>query len=482
MARLMTAKKPVWQIAAATDVGRKRMHNEDSYAVLNAAQLRAVYDFALIVADGMGGRNAGEVASRVAVEASSQAILNNVTYVDASALLRFAVEAAHVSIQQRVEEHPEYEGMGTTLVIALVKDEKVWVASVGDSRVYILRENQLLPLTEDHTFVAEQVRAGGMSIDQARHSRFRHMLTRAVGTNVDYTPDVVSAKTRPGDVLMLCTDGLTNMVWEEEIVRLLRKHRNDPERACQSLIDAANAQGGLDNITVLLAADMRQSATPYDGEQELQTVSELPTLKHPLRQVVRLARQVSPRQAVLSVVAVLVVAGVVWGIASVRKPKALPPQLPPPPPVLDLASVRYTEPQVLLNKPLRGAPLVVAPDGNIYAMSEQGRVLRISPEGKILTVSNAPFDAAANPEIKPDMVYFATDPQGNFYVCDRAARRILKYQPDGTLIGNIGEGRLKRPAALAVGADGSVYVIDAGRLTVFRAAPGNTRDGTQSHR
>jgi serine/threonine protein phosphatase PrpC len=480
MASLTTGKKPLWQVAAATDVGKVRAHNEDSYAILNAAQLRGVYDFALIVADGMGGRNAGEVASRAAVEAASQAILNNATYVDASALLRFAVEAAHLSIQQRAEEYPEYEGMGTTLVMALVQNTEAWVASVGDSRAYILRGEQLLPLTEDHTFVAEQVRAGGMSAEQARHSRFRHMLTRAVGTNVDYTPDVVSAKVEPGDVLMLCTDGLTNMVWEEELVRLLRKYRHDPERACRSLVDAANAQGGQDNITVLLAADMRGIPASYE-EEELQTVSELPTVRDPLRQIARFARRISPRQMAFGGALALVVASVLVWMSVISKPKPVPP-LPPPPPVVDLASVRYTEPQVLSNKPLRGAPLVMAPDGNLYAMSEQGRVLRISPEGKILMASSTPFEPAANPEIKPDMVYFATDSQGNFYVCDRVSRRILKYRPDGAFLGSIGEGKLKRPAAIAVGSDGSVYVIDAGKLTVFRAVPGGTGNASQPHR
>lgn len=481
MASLITGKKPLWQVAAATDVGRVRAHNEDSYAILHATQLRGVYDFALIVADGMGGRNAGEVASRAAVEAASQAILNNVTYVDASALLRFAVEAAHISIQQRAEEHPEYEGMGTTLVIALLRNTEAWIASVGDSRAYILRGEQLLPLTEDHTFVAEQVRTGGMSLEQARHSRFRHMLTRAVGTNVDYTPDVVSAKIEPGDVLMLCTDGLTNMVWEEEIVRLLNKHRHDPERACRSLIDAANAQGGQDNITVLLAADVRESGIRYDGDEELQTVSELPTVRDPLHRVTRLVQRIPLRYAVLGLLAMLLVVSIAAWLSLARKPKPAP-QLPPPPPMTNLASMRYAEPQVLLNKPLRGAPLAMDAQGRIYAMSEQGRVLCISPEGKILTTSSQPFSAAANPEIKPDMVYFATDPQGNFYVCDRAARRILKYQPDGMLIGSIGEGKLKRPAALVVGSDGSVYVIDAGKLTVFRAIPGEASDASQPHR
>jgi len=480
MASLMTGKKPLWQVAAATDVGKVRAHNEDSYAILNSAQLRGAYDFALIVADGMGGRNAGEVASRAAVEAASQAILNNARSVDASSLLRFAVEAAHISIQQRAEEHPEYEGMGTTLVIALVRDTEAWIASVGDSRAYILRGEQLLPLTEDHTFVAEQVRAGGMSLEQARHSRFRHMLTRAVGTSVDYTPDVVSARVESGDVLMLCTDGLTNMVWEEEIVRLLRKYRRDPERACRSLIDAANAQGGQDNITVLLAADMRKIAASSDDE-ELQTVSELPTVRDPLRQVARWVKRISLRQAAIGIVVVFMVAGVLAWVSVARKPKPAS-QLPPPPPVVDLARLRYAEPQVLLNKPLRGAPLTVDSQGRIYAMSEQGRVLCISPEGKLLTISSQPFSAAANPEIKPDVVYFATDPQGNFYVCDRSNRRILKYLPNGALLGSIGEGKLKRPAALAVSSDGSVYVIDAGRLTVFRAIPEVTDNGSQPHR
>ncbi|MDW8290944.1 MAG: Stp1/IreP family PP2C-type Ser/Thr phosphatase [Armatimonadota bacterium] len=482
MAGVGIEKKPLWQIAAATDVGRMRAHNEDSYAVLRAAQLRGVYDFALLVADGMGGRNAGEVASRTAVEAASQAILNNVQHVDAPALLRFAVEAAHVAIQQRAEGNPEYEGMGTTLVIALAKDREIWIASVGDSRAYVLRGERLLPLTEDHTFVAEQVRVGGMTLEQARHSRFRHMLTRAVGTSsVDYTPDVVPARLQPGDMLLLCTDGLTSMVWEEEMVRLLRKYRHDPDRACQSLIDAANAQGGQDNITVLLAADMRDTVADEEADGELLTVSELPTERNPLRRAARLMRRISLKQVVLGAAALLVVAGAIMAISLLRKPKPIP-QLPPPPPRLDLATVLYESPRILLNKPLRGAPLVIAPDGNLYVMSEQGRVLRLSSDGKILTASAQPFSAAADPELKPDMVYFAVDPQGNLYVCDRANRRIVKYRSDGTLIGSIGEGVLKRPAALAVGADGSVYVIDAGKLTLFRAIPGGNEDGAQPHR
>lgn len=483
MAKGTAGRKPLWQIAAATDVGRMRAHNEDSYAVLSATQLRGVYDFALIVADGMGGRNAGEVASRTAVEAASQAILNNLTQVDAANLLQFAVEAAHVAVQQRAETNPEYDGMGTTLLMALARGAEVWVASVGDSRAYLLRGERLLPLTEDHTFVAEQVRAGGMSWEQARHSRFRHMLTRAVGTSsVDYTPDVRSARVEPGDVLLLCTDGLTGMVWEEEIVRLLRQHRRDPERACQSLIDAANAQGGQDNITVLLAADMRTVAAQEEDDGELQTVSELPTARDPIRRAWREARNALPnKQALWGLAVMLVVVAFLWAVPLLRPPKPIP-QLPPPPPRVDLATVRYDNPRVLLNKPLRGAPLVIAPDGNLYVMSEQGRVLRLSPEGKILTASAQPFSAAADPELKPDMVYFAVDPQGNLYVCDRANRRIVKYRSDGSLIGSIGEGVLKRPAALAVGTDGSVYVIDAGKLTLFRAIPGENGDGAQPHR
>lgn len=481
MARSTTRQKQqgTWRIATATDVGRVRAHNEDSFAVLDSAQLRAMYDFALIVADGMGGRNAGEVASRAAVEAVSQAILNNISITDTHALLRFAVEAAHLAVQQRADESPLYEGMGTTLVIALVKDDQLWVAHVGDSRAYLLRGERLIPLTEDHTFVAEQVRAGGMSLEQARHSRFRHMLTRAVGTNAEYTPDISTVELERGDAILLCTDGLTNMLSEEEIAHLVRRYRHRPEQACQSLIDSANASGGQDNITVLLAVDSRDTvATISDGE-ELQTVSELPTVREPLNRAMRLARRVPLGYAVAAGVLVVVLF-TVWGILAARKPQPAP--LPPPPPVIDLARVRYSEPQVLLNKPLRGAPLVVDPQGRIYTMSEQGRVLCISPEGKILMTAKEPFSGAVSPDIKPDMVYFAVDVQGNLYVCDRANRRILKYRPDGQLVGTIGERKLTRPAAIAVGADGSVYVVDAGKLTVIRAIPAEVNDAPQPNR
>ena len=115
-------------------------------------------------------------------------------------------------------------------------------------------------------------------------------------------------------------------------------------------------------------------------------------------------------------------------------------------------------------------------------MSQQGRVLCISPEGEILKVAREPFAAAADPAIKPDVVHFATDAQGNLYVCDQANRRISKYRPDGTLVGNIGEGRLKRPTSIAVAADGSVYVIDAGKVTVFRAIQEGRSGAAQPHR
>ncbi len=475
------SQKGLWLVASASDVGRVRTQNEDSFAVLDSRYLGGAYDLAMIVADGMGGRNAGEIASKSAVEAVTQAILNNAGAVDAPSLLRFAVETAHIAIQQRAEQNPLYEGMGTTLVVALVRGKQLWVAHVGDSRAYILRDDELVALTEDHTFVAEQVRAGGMSLEQARHSRFRHMLTRAVGTNADYTPDVCAIALQPGDAILLCTDGLTGMVSEQEIAHLLRRYRSRPERACQSLIDAANASGGQDNITVVLAVDVGEPDEVYDDGAELQTVADLPTMRDPWRRLEQVARRVPLRYAFVALLVVLVaVATAWWGTRPETKPK--PADLPPPSSAVDLASVDYAEPQVLLNKPLRGAPLIVEPQGNLYAMTEQGRVLRISPEGKILSVSDRPFEAATSPDLKPDMVYYAVDAQGNLYVCDRANRRILKFGADGRLLKTIGQGALKRPAAIAVAADGTVYVIDAGRLTALRALPAEVKDASQPHR
>lgn len=469
MARLGTEQKRhgLWHIATASDVGRVRSYNEDSFAVLDSVQLHRAYDYALIVADGMGGRNAGEVASKAAVEAVSQAVLNNAGVADPQALLRFSVEAAHIAIQQRAEQSPQYNGMGTTLVVVLVRGDALWVAHVGDSRAYIVRNGRLIPLTEDHTFVAEQVRSGGMSIEQARQSRFRHMLTRAIGTNADSTPDIGSRTLKPGDAVLLCTDGLTNMLSEYDIARIVAGNRHNPERACRSLIDAANASGGEDNVTVLLAVDGREMVALQDDGDEMQTVSDLPTLRTPFAQLSQLAKRVSVYHlAIAGGVFVLLLSAILWGALSASKPEPVKP--PPPPSIVDLSRVRYSEPQVLLKKPLRGAPLALDPQGRIYAISEQGRTLCISPEGEILRIAKQPFPAATSPDIKPDMVYFAIDPQGNLYVTDRANRRILKYRHDGQLVGTIGERSLTRPAALAVAQDGSIYLIDAGKLTVIR--------------
>lgn len=472
----------LWQIAAASHVGRVRSHNEDRYAVLDSRTLSGAFDFALIVADGMGGRNAGEVASAIAVEAVSQTLLGVAHHVEVETLLHRAVENAHMAIQRRAEEHKELGGMGTTLVVALARGQKLWIAHVGDSRAYLLCGERLLRLTEDHTFVAEQVRAGAMSVEQARQSRFRNMLTRAVGTNADYTPEITSTPLQPGDVLMVCSDGLTNMLSEEEIAGLLHRHALQPEKACNHLITLANANGGQDNITVVLAVDQRRTPTALDEEEELHTVEELPTVREPVwHRATKLLQFVTVRHAVIVATALVLLITAFWGISALRKPEPRL-ELPVPPPVVDLASVRYENPQVLLDKPLRGSPLVIDAQGRLYAMSEQGRVLCISSEGKLLMAASQPFAATVDPALKPDMVYFATDAQSNLYVCYRPQKRILKYRPDGTLLGTIGEGKLTRPAALAVGADGSVYVIDAGKLTVFRALPEVTKDATQSNR
>lgn len=462
MARVTTALQTPWRAAAMTDVGKVRSHNEDSHAVLEAGQLGGAFDIAVIVADGMGGRNAGEVASRCAVEAVSQVLSSSPAYADPVAALRSAVETAHWRIQQWAEANVQYEGMGTTLLVALAKGEQLWIASVGDSRAYLLRDEQLVPLTEDHTFVAEQVRAGGMSREQARHSRFRHMLTRAVGTSADYTPDIHSYRLRQGDLILLCTDGLTNMLPEETIQRALRSRRQDLPSACRLLIDLANAQGGEDNITVALAA-YRDGET-LDEEPEMSTVHNLPLLS---RKSWGFLRRLPTRYLLVAGgVAVGVALAAWWGLP---RPKPSPvAQVEQPPPPVDLASVRYSAPQTLLNKPLRGAPLSISPDGSLYAMTEQGRILRVAADGRVLAVSERPFVDAASSESKPDVIYFATDWQGNLYVVDRTNRRILKYRSDGQLLGSIGEGALQRPAAVAVAADGSVYVVDAGKLKVFR--------------
>jgi len=232
--------------AAVTDRGRKRPSNEDAYGL-------SVEHGVYIVCDGMGGAAAGEIASSLAVEEAMRVLCARDG--DESMALpgsaEEAVFAANDAIYSRAERNPRLNGMGTTLVALLARETGVWVVNIGDSRCYRLRNRRLEQLTQDHSLVDEQVRLGRMTPAEALRSPLRNVITRALGTQSSVTPDIFEIETDPGDLFMLCSDGLTRELSDPLIESLLSLDLR-LEELCARMVNAAKKAGGHDNITCLL--------------------------------------------------------------------------------------------------------------------------------------------------------------------------------------------------------------------------------------
>jgi PPM family protein phosphatase len=231
--------------AAVTDRGRKRPTNEDAFGF-------SVEYGVYVVCDGMGGAAAGEIASSIAVDE----ILGRLTSTRETGqplpeLAEAAVVAANGAIFSRSQRNPRLSGMGTTVVALVVEERRAWVLNVGDSRCYRLRNTRLEQLTLDHSLVEEQVRMGRMSQSDALRSPLRNVITRALGTQNSVTPDCFEVQAEPGDVFMLCSDGLTRELADNAIESILRCNLALQER-CARLIEAAKKAGGHDNITCVL--------------------------------------------------------------------------------------------------------------------------------------------------------------------------------------------------------------------------------------
>ena len=240
----------------STDVGLLRTHNEDFFAVSDRDQL-------YVLADGMGGHNHGEVASRIAVESIFEYLEDSldtdgtlpVGYDPAlqrhSYCLKRSIHSAHDKVLKAIREDGSLLGMGTTVVTAMHHDHVMSIAHVGDSRGYRLRSGRLELLTQDHTWVNEQVVAGYLSEEQAKSHPLKNVVTRALGGDSDIIVDVLETEAKPGDLFLLCSDGLTTMLSDEEIHERLVTG-NSLESVCNRLIHDANARGGFDNVTVVL--------------------------------------------------------------------------------------------------------------------------------------------------------------------------------------------------------------------------------------
>jgi serine/threonine protein phosphatase PrpC len=243
---------------AVSDVGRKRKGNEDSLVANPEQRL-------FVVADGMGGHAAGEIASKVAVDSINEFVcltggdeevtwpfgLDDTISYDGNRL-KTAVRFANRKVLEATKEKSEYEGMATTVAAVLVDGASANLGHVGDSRIYLFRGGELSQLTSDHSWVNEQLQNGIISAEQARTHPLRNVVTRALGGKADLQVDMQTHPLASGDILLLCSDGLTTMVPDEHIARILSDAAGDIEKGADELVAEANARGGEDNITVLL--------------------------------------------------------------------------------------------------------------------------------------------------------------------------------------------------------------------------------------
>ena len=262
-----------------TDPGRKRPNNEDQFVIASLSKALQVQDGSLqqpkvllgdpigslfVVADGCGGQNAGEKASQLAVRTIEQFVVDTLNWcaqlrpgADGDGLLdefRKALAQANEQLNREADRRPELHGMATTLTLAYVLQGDLFVAHVGDSRCYLLRHDMLYRLTRDHTMVAEMVRRGLLKPEDAAHHAYRHVVTNVVGgSDPGVQVEMHKLALEAGDSLLLCSDGLTEMVPDQEILNVLLTARPDPAAACDRLVALANEKGGKDNVTVIVA-------------------------------------------------------------------------------------------------------------------------------------------------------------------------------------------------------------------------------------
>jgi len=251
------------EIATCTDPGMVRSHNEDSIAADPASGL-------VVLADGMGGYNAGEVASGMAttvIITEMQQVMTKVQPYEidaktgqqvAARMVREQVLKANTSIYQAAQSQPQYAGMGTTLVVSLFYDNRVLVAHLGDSRLYMMRDGRFSQITRDHSLLQEQIDSGLITLEQAKHAQHKNLVTKALGIDPSVEPEIHEYPTKPGDVYLLCSDGLCDMVEDEDIALAVQTFANNLKMAASHLVQMANDNGGRDNVSVILVRVLRE--------------------------------------------------------------------------------------------------------------------------------------------------------------------------------------------------------------------------------
>jgi protein phosphatase len=296
--------------SARTDTGRRRRRNED--ALVCEPPLFAI-------ADGMGGAQAGEVASQLAAESVREQGQGGLAAPEQVIEL---IRAANQRVYAYSSENASARGMGTTMTVAVVADYGVVIGHVGDSRAYLLRDDKLTQLTQDHSLVAELIRSGRLSPEEAETHPQRSVITRALGTDPEVEIDLFSLAAKDHDLFLLCSDGLTSMIADEEIERVLVDSRDDLDVATRELIEAANQAGGEDNISVVLfelevteAPEMSEEEPESDVAKTLTEIDAVPTLQVEPEKPRRPRRP--PRAVLLGLTATILIALVALGAYTV---------------------------------------------------------------------------------------------------------------------------------------------------------------------
>ena len=235
---------------AKTDLGKARELNEDSYYIPTEENELRIY----MLADGMGGYNGGEIASKLAIDSARKYLTNNFNTIphdriNIEELVRSSMEYANMVVFEKSKEVPELEGMGTTLELVLGYGNKIYIGHVGDSRIYRVRKNIIRKLTTDHSYVEKLVKEGTITREEAENHPKKNMLMKALGCTPYVEPDLRARNFEKGDIFILCSDGLTNMVEEKQIYEIIKE---DIQNAAERLVDEANQAGGYDNITVII--------------------------------------------------------------------------------------------------------------------------------------------------------------------------------------------------------------------------------------
>ena len=235
---------------ANSDIGKVRDMNQDSYYISDKDDKMKLY----IVADGMGGYKGGEIASKLAIESSKNYIINNFDQIKKERdqiieLIKNAIEYANMVVYEKSKEVPELAGMGTTIDVCLIYLNRIYIGHIGDSRVYRLRKDFFRKLTVDDSYVEQLVKEGNITKEEAYNHPKKNMLTKALGCTAFVEPTVLVKGFMKGDILLMCTDGLTNMLKDDKICEIIKQNS---EQASKELVKKANEQGGYDNITAVI--------------------------------------------------------------------------------------------------------------------------------------------------------------------------------------------------------------------------------------